>query len=448
MTVEAVAPSAACPAPVTVRHSQLRDLDYSVLQQCMHCGLCLPTCPTYDATKSERNSPRGRIALMRSIADGRLEPTATFADEMYYCLGCLACMTACPAGVDYAELFEHARAEAEESGALQTPKRSFIRWLTLRWLFMDLRRLRGVGLVIRLYQQMGLQWLVRHSGVMKLFPRRLRELEAMTPAIEPHFSAQMIAAVTPASGVKKHRVALLTGCAQDLMFSGVNRDTAEVLARNGCEVITPARQNCCGSLHAHNGELGMARELARKNIDQFPPEQFDAIISNAAGCGSHLKHYARLLADDPAYHQRAELWDAKLQDIHEWLAKIGLTAPSANVPGQTVTYHEACHLCHGQKITAQPRQLLRAIPNLTLIELPESAWCCGSAGIYNLIQPEMANQLLDRKLGHIKSTGASVVATGNPGCLAHMSNGIRRQNLAVRLVHPITLLAEAYRTKT
>ncbi len=447
MTAEAAVPFAACPAPATARHSQLRDLDYSVVQQCMHCGLCLPTCPTYDATKSERHGPRGRIALMRSIADGRLEATATFADEMYYCLGCLACMTACPAGVNYAELFEHARAEAEESGALQTPKRSFIRWLAMRWLFMDLRRLRFAGSVIRFYQQMGLQRLVRQSGVMKLFPRRWRELEAMTPAIQPHFSAQIISAVTPASGAKKHRVVLLTGCAQDLMFSDVNRDTAEVLARNGCEVITPARQNCCGSLHAHNGELGMARELARKNIDQFPPEQFDAIISNAAGCGSHLKHYARLLADDPARLKRAELWDAKLQDIHEWLAKTGLTPPSGNAPRQTVTYHEACHLCHGQKITAQPRQLLRSIPNLTLVELPESTWCCGSAGIYNLIQPEMANQLLDRKLGHIKSTGAAVVATGNPGCLAHMSNGIRRHNLSVRLVHPITLLAEAYRAK-
>jgi glycolate oxidase iron-sulfur subunit len=440
-------PAVSSAAAAHAHHSQLRDLDYSVVQQCMHCGLCLPTCPTYDATKSERNSPRGRIALMRSIADGRLEATATFADEMYFCLGCLACMTACPAGVNYAELFEHARAEAEESGALQTPQRSFMRWLTLRWLFMDLRRLRFVGTLIRLYQRMGLQKLVRQSGVMKLFPRRWGELEAMTPVIQPGFSAQMIPEVTPASGARKYRVALLTGCAQDLMYSDVNRDTAEVLARNGCEVVTPPRQNCCGSLHAHNGELGMARELARKNLEQFPPEEFDAIISNAAGCGSHLKHYGRLLADDAKFRQRAELWDAKLQDIHEWLEKIGLTRPTANVPPQTVTYHEACHLCHGQKITAQPRQILRAIPNLTLVELPESTWCCGSAGIYNLLQPEMANQLLDRKLGHIRSTGAAVVATGNPGCLAHMSNGIRQQRLAVRLVHPITLLAEAYRVK-
>ncbi|HUD82723.1 MAG TPA: (Fe-S)-binding protein [Candidatus Saccharimonadales bacterium] len=444
MTDAAIASTPAV-VPAAARLSQLRGLDYSVLQQCMHCGLCLPTCPTYDATKLERNSPRGRIALMRAIADGRLEPTKTFADEMYFCLGCLACMTACPAGVNYAELFEHARAEAEESGVLRNPKRNFIRGLTMRWLFMDLRRLRFVGSLIRLYQRSGLERLIRGSGVLNLLPRRWRELEAMTPVIAPKFSSQLIAPATPAAGQRKYRVALLTGCAQDLMFSDVNRDTCEVLARNGCEVITPRSQSCCGSLHAHNGELEMARELARKNIDQFPPGEFDAIISNSAGCGSHLKHYRSLLAADPQYRQQAQLWDARLKDIHEWLADIGLTPPNPGAPAQSVTYHEACHLCHGQKITAQPRQLLRAIPNLTLTELPEGNWCCGSAGIYNLIQPEMANQLLDRKLKHIVSTKADVVATGNPGCLAHMANGIRRENLPVRLVHPITLLAEAYR---
>jgi glycolate oxidase iron-sulfur subunit len=443
-----VAASAVATAASAARLSPLRGLDYSVLQQCMHCGLCLPTCPTYDATKLERNSPRGRIALMRSIADGQLHATRTFAEEMYFCLGCLACMTACPAGVNYAELFENARAEAEASGVLRTPKRSFIRWLTVGWLFMDLSRLQFVGRFIRLYQRLGLQNLVRISGLLKLLPRRLQELEAMTPVIQPRFSSDLIPPVMPAAGQKKYRVALLTGCAQDLMFSDVNRDTAEVLARNGCEVATPPRQHCCGSLHAHNGELELARQLARKSIDQFPPEQFDAIISNAAGCGSHLKHYTGILADDPVYRQKAELWDSKLKDIHEWLAQIGLTPPKPGAPAQNVTYHEACHLCHGQQITAQPRQILRAIPKLTLTELPESTWCCGSAGIYNLIQPEMATQLLERKIKHIVATEATVVATGNPGCLAQIANGVRRQNIPVRLVHPITLLAEAYRAET
>ena len=432
---------------MAVQESYLKKLDYSVVQQCMHCGLCLPTCPTYDATKLERNSPRGRIALMRAIADGRLEATRTFAEEMYFCLGCLACMTACPAGVNYAELFEHARAEAERSGVLASPKRNFIRKFTVGWLFMDLSRLRGLGKLMRWYQQTGLQTVVRRSGIMRLFPKRLQELESMTPRVQPHFSAAMIRPVTAAQGAKKHRVAVLTGCAQDLVFSDVNRDTVEVLAANGCEVVTPPKQHCCGSLHAHNGEWELAKILARKNIDQFSPADFDAIITNAAGCGSHLKHYSSLLAEDPAYVDRAAEWDRKVKDIHEWLAQIGIRAPANKTP-HAVTYHEACHLCHGQKITAQPRQVLNAIPGLKLVELPESMWCCGSAGIYNLIQPEMANDLLDRKIQRIKSTGVNTVATGNPGCLLQIMNGARKQGLDLRVVHPITLLAEAYRAET
>ena len=426
--------------------SHLKNLDYSVVQQCMHCGMCLPTCPTYDATKLERNSPRGRIALMRAIADDKLEPTRTFAEEMYFCLGCLACMTACPAGVNYAELFEHARAEAERVGVLDNPKRSLIRAFTLRWLFMDLSRLQLLGRVMRLYQQLGIQEFIRRSGLFHLLPKRLRELEAMTPQIQPKFSADLIAPVTGAKGMRKFRVAMLTGCAQDLIFSDVNRDTVEVLVRNGCEVITPVDQQCCGSLHAHNGEWALAQELARKNIDQFPPDQFDAIITNAAGCGSHLKHYAHLLHDDPRYAKRATLWDEKVKDIHEWLAKIGIETPRGNGAALLkVTYHEACHLCHGQKITAQPREILRAVGNIQLTELPESTWCCGSAGIYNIIQPEMANDLLKRKVKHIQSTGAQIVATGNPGCMLQVLNGCRNAGMDVRIAHPVTLLAEAYR---
>jgi glycolate oxidase iron-sulfur subunit len=432
-------------APKTGSH--LKDLDYSILQQCMHCGMCLPTCPTYDATKLEKNSPRGRIALMRAIADDELEPTKAFADEMYFCLGCLACMTACPAGVNYAELFEHARAEAEQSKVLANPKRSLIRAFTIKWLFMDLSRLHFLGVAMRLYQKLGIMALIRWSGVMKLIPKRLQELESMTPIIQDKFSAELIEPVTPAKPEKKYRVAMLTGCAQDLIFSDVNLDTVEVLAKNGCEVVTPPVQECCGSLHAHNGEWELAQVLARKQIDQFPPEQFDAIITNAAGCGSHLKHYAALLEHDAEYLQRAKLWDRKCKDIHEWLAEIGIRQPIATGDEEqtNVTYHEACHLCHGQQITAQPREILSAIPGVNLVELPESTWCCGSAGIYNIVQPEMANDLLDRKVGHIKSTGATVVATGNPGCLLQVINGLKSHDVDMRACHPITLLAEAYR---
>ena len=433
-------------SPSSTSPSHLRGLDYSVVQQCMHCGLCLPSCPTYDATKLERHSPRGRIALMRAIADERLEPTKTFADEMYYCLGCLACMTACPAGVDYAELFEKARAEAEASRVLASPGRSLIRALTLRGLFMDLNRLKLLGRVMQLWQGLGLQSAVRVLGLTRLLPRRFRELEAMTPPVKSQWTEDLVAPVTPARGIRRFRVALLAGCAQDLIFSDVNRDTAEVLAHNGCEVVTPPDQHCCGSLHAHNGEWELAQELARRNIDQFPPESFDAIISNAGGCGSHLKHYARLLADDVRYVERARLWDAKVKDIHEWLAFTGIESPpAAGAPQQVVTYHESCHLCHGQKVSAQPRSLLRVIPGVRLVELPEASWCCGSAGIYNLTQPEMAGQLLKRKVDHILSTRAEVVATGNPGCLLQLINGCRDRGLELRVAHPVTLLAEAYR---
>lgn len=437
--------------PNIARHSHLRGLDYSVVQQCMHCGLCLPTCPTYDATKIERNSPRGRIALMRAIADGQLEPTKAFGEEMYFCLGCLACQTACPAGVNYAELFEHARVEAEQSGALKSPRRNIIRAIALRWLFMELGRLRFVARVVRLYQRIGLQRLARRSGILKLLPKHLREMEASTPEIQPRFSAELIAPVTPAVGTKRFRVAMLTGCAQDAIFSNINRDTVDVLARNGCEVITPPKQSCCGSLHAHNGEWELAQELARRNVDQYPPEQFDAIITNAGGCGSHLKHFTKLLADDPHYRDRAKLWDKKVKDIHEWLLEIGLQrlpikgAADLPVCQRLVTYHDSCHLCHGQKITSQPRELLRAIPGLKLVELPESSWCCGSAGIYNLTHPDMAEKLLQRKISHIRSTGAQIVATANPGCLLQLINGARHEGLNLRLAHPITLLAEAYR---
>ena len=431
---------------MTAQESYLKKLDYSVVQQCMHCGLCLPTCPTYDATKLERNSPRGRIALMRAIADDKLEATRTFAEEMYFCLGCLACMTACPAGVNYAELFEHARAEAERTKVLASPKRNFIRKFTVGWLFMDLRRMRFVGRLMGLYQRSGMESLVRKSGVMRLFPKRLQELESMSPRIQPRFSADLISPITPARGEKKYRVAVLTGCAQDLIFSDVNRDTVDVLAANGCEVVTPPKQNCCGSLHAHNGEWELAKVLARQNIEQFPPSEFDAIITNAAGCGSHLKHYETFLRDDPAYRERAVEWDHKVRDIHEWLAQIGLRKTSGGT-AQTVTYHEACHLCHGQKITLQPRQVLNSIAGLKLVELPESTWCCGSAGIYNLIQPEMANDLLDRKIQRIKTTGVNTVATGNPGCLLQIVNGARKHGIDLRVVHPITLLAEAYRNE-
>jgi glycolate oxidase iron-sulfur subunit len=421
----------------------LKLLDYSVLQKCIHCGMCLPTCPTYDETKLERNSPRGRIALMRRVADGKLEVTQAFGEELYFCLGCLTCETVCPAGVRYGEMFEHARADIEQAGVMRNPQRDLVRALTLRWLFTRPRALRAVGRVVWLYQACGLESLVRRLKLTALLPPRLRALEPLTPRVQRQFSDALIRSVEmPAD--REYRVGLLTGCVQDLAFSHVNRDTADALLANGCEVVTPRAQSCCGSIHAHNGELELARQMARRTLDAFDLERLDAIISNAAGCGTHLKNYGHLLHDDPVYAKRAAQWSAKLRDIHEWLVEIGIRVPEAAVP-QTVTYHEACHLCHGQKITRQPRQVLAAIPGLKLVELPESTWCCGSAGIYNITQPEMSQKLLGRKISNIEKTGAAVVASANPGCSVQLQAGLRQPNKAWRIVHPISLLAEAYR---
>jgi glycolate oxidase iron-sulfur subunit len=248
---------------------------------------------------------------------------------------------------------------------------------------------------------------------------------------------------TPA--VKKYRVGMLTGCVQDLTFSDVNRDTVDVLLANGCEVVTPRAQFCCGSLHAHNGELELSREMARRNIDSFDLDSLDAIISNAAGCGSHLKNYAHLLHDDPRYAQRAAQWSAKLRDVHEWLIEIGFRKPARGQLHRQITYHEACHLCHGQAISSQPREILRAIAGSNLLELPESTWCCGSAGIYNITQPDMSRKLLLRKLEQIRKTGAQIVASANPGCTIQLQAGVREARMNVEVAHPISLLACAYR---
>ncbi len=405
----------------------LKQLDFSILQQCIHCGMCLPTCPTYDATKLERNSPRGRIALMRSIAEGNLNVTSAFGEELYFCLGCLACETACPAGVEYAPMFEAARADIEDARVLATPPRDAVRAFTLHWIFTRPALLRVLGRLLRWYQASGAERLVRALGLLRLLPRRLRELEELTPRVQPHFSDELIRPVETPSQVR-HRVGMLTGCVQDLVYPHVNRDTVDVLLAHGCEVITPRAQPCCGSLHAHNGALELARGLARRQIDAMEEaagslERLDAIVSNAAGCGSHLKHYDHLLAGDPKYAAKARLWSARLRDVHEWLAAMGLRVPGSRrdaADPSRVTYHEACHLCHAQKISRAPREVLGCIPGLRIVELPEATWCCGSAGIYNITQPEMSRQLLDRKLARLRETGAEVVCSANTGCCVQL----------------------------
>jgi len=340
-------------------------------------------------------------------------------------------------------MFEHARADIEQAGVLRNPVRDLVRTVTLRWLFTRPRALRALGRLIWFYQASGLESIARKLRLTRLLPVRLRALEPLTPRVQRHFSDTLIRPVEiPAN--REYRVGLLTGCVQDLAFSHVNRDTADALLANGCEVVTPRAQFCCGSIHAHNGEFELAKQQARRNLDAFDLKQLDAVITNAAGCGTHLKNYGHLLQDDPAFAERALEWSTKLRDIHEWLAEIGIRAPAASIP-QRVTYHEACHLCHGQKITRQPRQVLKAIPGLELVELPESAWCCGSAGIYNITQPEMSQKLLRRKMANIATTGAEVVASANPGCSVQLQAGVCESNLKLKVAHPISLLAQAYR---
>lgn len=427
---------------------KLGEIDYSILQQCIHCGMCLPTCPTYMETKEERNSPRGRIALMRAIADRDLQVTKEFGEEMYYCLGCLACTSACPAGVNYGELFEVARAEVESRGVLDNPKRNLIRWFALRFLFTRPRLLRLAGRSLWVWQASGMQRLARAVGVTKLLPNNLRRLEPQTPTMHVRFSHQWIAAVErPSSGPVSRRVAVLTGCVQDLAFPEINRATVDVLLANGCEVHTPPVQPCCGSLHAHNGDIDTAQKLARRQLDLIDPSAFDAIISNAGGCGSHLRHYDRLLENDPEYRERARDWSRKLKDISEYLVEIGFRRPAASQNEERVplTYHDSCHLFHGQKISSQPREILKAIPGMELRECVEATWCCGSAGIYNITQPETSEWLRERKVGHLRNTNAKIVATANPGCLLQIENGFKQAGDAMEVAHPVVLLARAYR---
>jgi glycolate oxidase iron-sulfur subunit len=271
----------------------------------------------------------------------------------------------------------------------------------------------------------------------------------LTPTIDARFTDQLYRRDLRPNNppTAKYRVALLAGCVQDIAFAQVNADTIFALQRNDCEVLLPEQQECCGSLHGHNGELEQARRLARINIDAFAAENLDAVIVNAGGCGSHIKHYDELLAGDADYAERAVQWSHKVKDVHEFLAEIEIRVPTSEMPAQQVTYHESCHLKHGQKVSEAPRQVLRAIPGLQLVELAEADWCCGSAGIYNITQPEMSMKLLDRKMDHVKHTGATMVATGNPGCAIQIAHGSERTDAAVEVVHPVSLLAAAYRAE-
>ena len=411
-----------------------------VIRSCVHCGFCLPACPTYRVTLRERSSPRGRISLIKSVSEGRLSIfDETFQEEMSLCLNCRACEAACPSGVKYGELVESARAQIEAQ--VDRPVATQVaRFAAFNGVFSSPVRFRALSSMLRLYQRSGVQKAVRSTGLLDAVG--LADKEALLPTVSDRFIVPG-AEFWRASGGRRGTVALLSGCVMSTAYADVHRATARVLARNGYDVVVPPGQGCCGALSVHSGDLESGRDMARVNIEAFDNPVFDAVIVNAAGCGAALKEYDFLLRNDPAYAERAERFISGVRDATEFLAEVGLTSTPGRLD-QIVTYQDPCHLAHAQRVTVQPRELLNAIPGLTLVEMQESSLCCGSAGIYNLLQPEMSSTLLDRKLDNATRTGARTIVSANPGCMLQLAAGLRHRGEQVEVVHIMTLLDRAY----
>jgi glycolate oxidase iron-sulfur subunit len=411
----------------------------ALIEKCVHCGFCLPVCPTYVLWGQEMDSPRGRIYLMKMASEGATEMNSNWVSHFDSCLGCMACMTACPSGVDYGKLIEATRAQIERK--TERPRGEKRHRQFMFDVFTRPERLRQIRLPLWAYQKSGLQAVARGLGLLKLLPKKLQAMEALMPKIRPR---EAVAEVTPAAGTKRRRVGLLLGCVQREFFSQVNAATARVLAAEGCEVVAPQAQPCCGALLVHAGEEAAAVELAKKTIEAFERANVDTVVTNAAGCGSNVKEYGHLLRDEPEYAERARTFAAKCKDISEVLTEFEPRA-KRNALRVRVAFHDSCHLQHAQGVRTQPRSLLSGIPGLELAEIPEAAICCGSAGIFNLIQPDAANALGDRKAGLIAPLKADVVATGNPGCILQMQAALARQGQKTRVVHTIQLLDASIR---
>jgi glycolate oxidase iron-sulfur subunit len=405
-----------------------------LIDQCVHCGFCLPVCPTYVLWGSEADSPRGRIYLMKMASEGAAAMTPEWVEHIDACLGCVACMVACPSGVDYGKLIESTRAQVERHHTRSTAEKLHRKMMF--GLFPRPDRLRMVRPLLAFYQKSGLQELVRKSGVLKLLPPRLAAMEALAPPVGKKYR---IPEVTPAKGEKRMRTGLMLGCVQREFLSQVNAATVRTLAAEGCEVVAPASQPCCGALLVHAGEEDAALDLVRRTIDAFENTGVDVIVTNAAGCGSVAKDYGYLLRDDPTYAERARAFSAKCRDISELLYDLGPRAERHPLPAR-VAFHDSCHLQNAQKVRTQPRALLSAIPGLELLEIPESTICCGSAGIYNLVQPKAANELADRKAALIAPANPDAVATGNPGCLLQIRTALERNGRPTPVFHTIEIL--------
>ena len=408
-----------------------------LLDDCVHCGFCLPTCPTYVLWGQETDSPRGRIHLMRLRRDGRESNPQSFVEHIDTCLGCMACVTACPSGVQYDSLLELARPEVERVASRSVGERAFRRMIFA--MFPHPVRLRWLAWPLGVYQQSGLQRVVRASGILNLLPKRLQSMERLLPPISFSALRREMPERVAAEGTTRRRVGLLAGCVQRVFFSDVNEATARVLAAEGCEVLIPKEQGCCGALAEHAGEEADAIAAAKRLIEAFERIDVDTIAVNAAGCGSAMKRYGHLLRNEQDYADRARAFSAKCRDISEVLTDLEPRAARGRIRTR-VAYHDACHLQHAQGVREPPRRLLQGIPGIEIREVAESEICCGSAGIYNLLEPDAANQLRDRKVQNILRTEADVIVSSNPGCLLQIATGFEEAGRAIPIMHLVQLL--------
>jgi glycolate oxidase iron-sulfur subunit len=412
---------------------------WDLLRTCVHCGLCLNHCPTYKVLGMEMDSPRGRIYQVLHVNEGQMEMGEAFAKHIDRCLGCLACEIACPSGVKYGRIVERARAQIEQKYHRPFFTR-ILRNLFYRRIISNFGTLKFVAGMVRLYQRAGLQTLARKSGLLKLIG--MADLDRLSPQIDKEFFFGEIGKVFSAAGECRGKVAFLAGCINNVAFSHLNRATINVLTQNGIEVHVPAGQGCCGALHAHAGFRDESRTLARNNIKVFLGGDYDAIITNAAGCGSHMKEYDDLLEHDAEFAAQAKQFKAKSRDVTEYLAEIGLRAPKKKI-GQRVAYQDACHLANAQRIRTQPRELLKAI-GCELLELPHSDQCCGSAGVYNVAQNELSMKILAAKMDDVASVSSDMIATANVGCLIQLRAGMQQRGLKQPVKHVVELLDEAF----
>jgi glycolate dehydrogenase iron-sulfur subunit len=416
--------------------------DRKLIDECVHCGFCLPACPTYQSWGREMDSPRGRIYLMKALNEGTTPLGATVVQHFDRCLGCLACVTACPSGVKYDELLEQTRAEIEtryERPLADRLLRGFIFGV-----FPHPRRLRWLARLQWFYQSSGLAWLLRRLGLFRVLPERLANLDALAPRSSWGQLHSRLPAFSAAAGPRRRRVALLVGCVQGVYFPEVNQATLRVLVAEGCDVVIPDGLGCCGALSLHAGRQTEAEGLARRAIQALEQEDVDDIVVNAAGCGSAMKHWSRLLARDPLWAPRARAIEAKVKDLSELLTELPAVAPRHRLPLR-VAYHDACHLSHAQRLRAEPRAVLRAIPGLELLEIPDADQCCGSAGVYNLLEPRSARQIGGRKAENIRSVSPEVLVSNNPGCLLQIKSQLGAAGAEIRTAHPVQLLDAAIR---